>query len=251
MSIKVSVASLLTGTAFLAGMCVAAMTVLPSMSALEGALTCLIEECADLAAQRSMALAAWAMVGLTIVATIVGGLSLALIYWTLDAARRSAVAAEKSLDLSRNVGIAQTRGYVTISLVGVSLEPPVLIVLRLKNSGTTPAYDLRLVTDSHVKRIRSGTAYATGGALVFLPDLASGDHKDIQTTTYFNPNKEIRDGTTRFNLKVDITYTDIYGEVHQSLVEFGAEIGESDTFSLHRTSNSSSRTYPDPKFFRR
>lgn len=79
-------------------------------------------EALDLAAQRSMASAAWWMVTVAGVSSAVGALGLWLIYGTLEATRRSAEAAEfsvKQADLraqnDREMSMAQFRAYVVVS----------------------------------------------------------------------------------------------------------------------------------------
>lgn len=130
----------------LVGTIIAGMTLAPGMAALNDGLTCLVAECSDLAAQRSMAIAAWVMAGLTLLATVVGGLSLALIFWTLIAAQRSATAAEQAVSVSREIGQQQMRAYVTITGIALHVQGNLFpeAVVTLVNSGQSPAQKVSL-----------------------------------------------------------------------------------------------------------
>jgi hypothetical protein len=157
---NILVSTVLLGAAFLAGLIVAAMTVLPGLSVLNEGLDCPIHPCnADLLAQRSMALAAWIMVAVTAVSVAIGGASLILIALTLKAAQASAKAAadtataaidtlevsEQGYDFNQKITKLQTRSYLTVSdMTCAEHEDGIEIVVAVRNSGVTPAFYVRV-----------------------------------------------------------------------------------------------------------
>lgn len=97
----------------------------------------------DLIAQRGMNLAAWAMVFVTGVSVAVGGLGLYLIARTLQEAKRSADAAEKSIETARTIGMAQVRAYVSIDRVDLDLTGNThqhALRFYLRNTGQSPTH---------------------------------------------------------------------------------------------------------------
>jgi len=117
------------------------------------------QEALDLAAQRSMASAAWFMVVITGASAIVGGAGLYLIFRTLKEAKRSADAADKAVEASlaaiettREMGHAQVRAYVSISGCWLSRSENGQLTLKFvfRNSGQTPALNVWTSYDFYI-----------------------------------------------------------------------------------------------------
>lgn len=231
---------LLGATLFLAGMVAAAFTVLPGMAAINASLTCATAECADLAAQRSMALASWAMVTVTVITTVVGAATLVLIYYTLEAARRSAKAAEDTFEQARqSTELAeatlataqqayqvQTRAYLTVAAATLMrADDELLVTLQIKNSGTTPA----AIVGANIatKLFRPSTSDPHSGEIAadlglakkYLPDIAASD---TETTTIRLAVQDVIDpyillllyGELHVAITGYLTYRDIAGQQH-------------------------------------
>lgn len=149
----------------------------------------------DLIAQRSMSAAAWWMVVVTGIATLIGGLSLGLIALTLREARRSADAAIDAVDASRQaviatreVGQAQVRAYLIVKSASLTYESNgnVTIKYTLYNSGQTPARRVELRMDFWID------IHGKQGAVGITSRQGTQSHSDV-------PAGEARDG--KFDLK--------------------------------------------------
>ena len=104
----------------------------------------------DLAMQTNMALAAW---GVLVVSAGTGAASLVLIYSTLKAAQRSALAAEDTVRETRRIGEAQTRSYLTVKSAEMTVaQGTIRVDYYFRNSGQTPARDIRTFVRTEVQR---------------------------------------------------------------------------------------------------
>ncbi len=86
--------------------------------------------------------ATWLFNGLLI---LVGFLQAWILFGTLGVVRQQAKAADDSLALSRDTAQRQLRAYVCVSAAKIEFKQPDRpeIEIRIKNSGTTPAYNAR------------------------------------------------------------------------------------------------------------
>lgn len=149
----------------------------------------------DLIAQRSMSAAAWWMVIVTGIATLIGGVSLGLIALTLREARRSADAAIDAVDASRQavvatreVGQAQVRAYLIVKSASLTYESNGNVTIRytLYNSGQTPARRVELRMDFWID------IYEKRKAVGITSRKGTQSHSDV-------PAGEAREG--KFDLK--------------------------------------------------
>jgi hypothetical protein len=112
----------------------------------------------DTSVQVSQAWAAWAMVVVSVIGGLIGAISLFLIYRTLQAALRSAIAAEhavaearKATSISEQIGKAQVRAYLTIGEVTLSIRGHILrVTAEFANVGQSPARAVTLTVNTHV-----------------------------------------------------------------------------------------------------
>lgn len=220
--------------------CITLAMILGGIRPTADAATC-TEEClarADLAAQSSMAWAAWAMLSVSAVTGGVGFLSLILIYRTLreaqrsaDEAKRSADAAEAAIRTSREIGIAQTRAYL-------SFDKPVLEIkgghmgMSLKldalNAGQSPAIGVRIaVTIRHEEVLGRNKPVLVFTMTTQHGDIPAGQRRTLETygLSLFEELKfpEKDDTVTTTNVTAVISFKDV----------FGNEIVESITFLVY------------------
>ena len=177
----------------------------------------------DLAAQRSMAMAAWWMVGITGASSVVGAAGLFLIFHTLREARRSADAAHATVETAREIGVAQTRAYITVVKARLKIYEDGLGAycdLEVLNSGQSPALQLETRgtlratvwgqrTDDEVwscesdlphSDVPAGSTNETG--LMFVKDLEEmGTLSALRETIPY----------LTFGLAIFVSYTDVFG----------------------------------------
>lgn len=104
----------------------------------------------DTSVQQSMAWASWVMVVVTLGAGVIGAFSLYLIYRTLQAAQRSALAAEASVVETRVIGRAQGRAYLSLESASFRRNTyfSVTFDLATLNAGQSPARNLEVAIDA-------------------------------------------------------------------------------------------------------
>lgn len=145
----------------------------------------------DLAAQRSMAAAAWYMCTLTVVGTSLGAASLYLIRENLKEARKltreaatSTKAAEDGVraameanETARQIGMAQARAYITVQGCTLTLSPTPIITATLVNSGQSPARTVSLQNDASMTMRSDAEPEQREVSLEtrYFPDIAAGD----------------------------------------------------------------------------
>lgn len=110
----------------------------------------------NLKAQQDMA--KWARIMLFIAGTEIAitALGVVLVGFTLSAARRSAIAAEKSVKVTRNIGRAQSRAY--LSAEGADMYTQALsgrITIHIKNTGDTPAQWVEVESNARLVEVGS------------------------------------------------------------------------------------------------
>jgi len=114
----------------------------------------------DLIAQRSMSDAAWWMVIITVVSALVGGLGLYLIARTLQEAKRSADAAEKTILMAQSAA----RAYLLVDFAKVWFDASggVFVEYQVSNSGQTPARNVAFKVDVFASADRTAHRYHVG-----------------------------------------------------------------------------------------
>jgi hypothetical protein len=105
------------------------------------------KDLADLAAQQSMADAAWAMFGVSLISTAVAAAGIYFLFRSLEAARTGTAEAIEAVQVSRDIGQRQLRAYMLAedfeieigSVDQLDAKRPPLFSFRLQNYGQTPA----------------------------------------------------------------------------------------------------------------
>jgi hypothetical protein len=188
---------------------------------------------ADLAAQQHMALAAWAMVSISVLAF---GLSVATIYFIRENLRearavsreagRSARAAEEAVVAAREIGVAQVRAYLAITnillLPGDALTE---IKVTYANSGQSPSKEIKVSAEVYVEtsaKITDPYQRLAGVGSVpsrRVPALPVGG---VATATLFSRQvfgdaameQLIEGGNVRVHVQGTIRYKDVFGAEH-------------------------------------
>lgn len=149
----------------------------------------------DLLAQQNMADAAWLMIWVTGISSVVGAVGIFLVWGTLVANNRSADAAEKALRLGH-------RAYMLIRGVKISYSErwDGLLTYGFANSGNAPAINVSIKVTVYVALDRTGERYlvrevtqsrsdippgSSGTGKLTIPDYphamenALGEHRDV------------------------------------------------------------------------
>ncbi|MBJ6985920.1 hypothetical protein [Devosia sp. MC521] len=226
---------LLAATAgVLIGVSIAVFTLLPYLTALNQGLSCTTTDCdPDLLAQRSMALAAWAMFAATLASIAIGGISVYLIWRTLhstnktvelaqestDQARAAARTAEQALAHQQELGRSQVKCYPIVTNIDFDYrkEHPFLKV-SVTNSGQTPARTPYISVNVNFFFLR-GDGYPQGraSAITPAPDLAAGGTATVLVPLNYEFDRVVRAYITTNHLAVDV-----YGELMHTSI-FGTE----------------------------
>lgn len=190
----------------------------------------------DLLMQANMAMAAWATSFVTAVAAVVSGLGLYLIYGTLKAAQRSAVAAEETVSETRRVGEAQVRAYLIVTGAHLQIHrggEEVQVFYSFRNSGQTPAKRVFCDVATHIdvfgdKGWEAAAVIASDYAV--RSDLASqGDHSGYTdprapAAVEGRPHPHIWNQNARVVVRLTLGYVDVFGNKHLEPVHYGGTI---------------------------
>ncbi|GAB5426962.1 MAG: hypothetical protein Devi2KO_04210 [Devosia indica] len=182
----------------------------------------------DLAAQMSMAAAAWWMVGITGTSTAVGGIGLYLIARTLQEAKRSADAGEEAVKATERIGKRQVRAYLNIEKAKAKLDSSyiwIAVDAELHNSGQSPANNVR---GTAAIRFTELYTYPDGevatDTLLTLhtnfqsPAVGAGQTVELRLTFPVidtkPPLREIFDGFSNRAIEIDVStaYVDVFGD---------------------------------------
>ena len=181
----------------------------------------------DTGTQVSMAWAAWAVVIVSVAGTFVGALSLLLIFATLREAKRSADAAEATVTVTRDIGMAQARAYVSVNRAKVRLyndDDMAFVEFAVSNAGQSPALSPDFVVTLRISRFDSYREYIlTATNVAAGPDLPAGQSAD-QTCLIQVDNAEalaeVRQLRTKTMLLLsvvfDVSYVDVFGVEQKS-----------------------------------
>jgi hypothetical protein len=199
----------------------------------------------DLAAQRSMASAAWFMVVVTCASSLVSGAGLYLIARTLGEAKRSADAAVESviqakattaaaelsaayaagtIEVTREMGKKQFRAYMAVTNVAVLPAEDTLdghyfdLSWILFNAGQSPARRLKLTITVEAQVLADG-AWTTHDSEVvtrFMADLPANQGLDDQRAFALDIGDALIDGFDehkgRFLVHGQVNYGDVFGD---------------------------------------
>lgn len=96
-------------------------------------------------ATQSMKYASWVSTGLVAVGT-------GLLLWSLCLTRSATASARDAVNVTRNIGEKQVRAYLSITDVAVSVTPLLgevrwFIIVKLRNTGQSPAKDVKIVAE--------------------------------------------------------------------------------------------------------
>jgi hypothetical protein len=191
----------------------------------------------DNSVQHSMAIAAWAMVWVSVIGGGIGAASLYLIYRTLLEARRSASAAEDAVRTTERIGQAQVRAYVSIRKVTLNApedQTSELISLELLNSGQSPALHITAQVKLELVEIYvDAENYFEKTSLVISDDLPATTDTVITAALMFfkvpGPMLiSLRRGPERNLIKVtvDLSYRTVFGETMTESARFYRGIKE-------------------------
>jgi hypothetical protein len=182
-----------------------------------------VDECltlADTTMQAHMALAAWSVV---IVSALSGAASLYLIWRTLQAAQRSAEAAWRTIDETRQIGRAGTRAYLSIG--SVTWESDMLfgtLTVTLQNTGQSPALNVRVEASAHgtvgAFFDDDPTKLTAEAGSANWPNISAGSSAQQRIVfTRFEPDQAMKDDG-RLNISADViiavavSYDDVFGD---------------------------------------
>ena len=213
---------------FAAGACAGVMLIamLPGMPwtvTMGDATSLSVGDALDLAAQRSMASAAWWMVAVTTISSTVGAVGLFLIFATLREARRSANAAESTVETARDIGMAQVRAYLSIEAASMRLYVDDLsgcyIELRLKNSGQSPARHISFLGVVRLKdwgrpRLEPLLTLKEDG---FWPDIGSGGSATLGIMIITDEDDVTAKAAAAsqwlaYEVEIEVNFEDVFGE---------------------------------------
>lgn len=189
------------------------------------------EGCADnldLLAQTHMASAAWVMAVIAAAGTVIGLITLVMIYLTLVQAKRSADAAKQVVDVTLDVGKRQIRAYLNAESAVVKMPgslPFLSVTISIRNSGQSPALQIRGRVWLRVIEYLDGgdDGYDSSTALELHAPLIPADISAGDTTEYFlsyialnvKPSllQTLQDGTNlAFELHIEGSYKDVFGD---------------------------------------
>jgi hypothetical protein len=169
----------------------------------------------DVAAQESMAQAAWRMVCLTILQIVIGALTIFFLGWTVLETRRTANAANKTVRAMDDTAQRQLRAYISHKPDGIQYEyvheaehgdDRVVQFGPLKysefNFGVTPANNVKM----RVRVLHSSDPPS---------DFEKGDFISLRVMGYIAPRQDIgtitgHENQTKLFLYGDVEYDDIF-----------------------------------------
>lgn len=178
----------------------------------------------DLLAQASMATSAKAMLGASAIQIALGLIGTFALVATLLATNKSFEATREGLRITRVLNEAQMRPYVGFFELSNETEgdDEVVVAIRLKNFGTTPALNVRAYT--HLD-------YQTGHVRTFSPNLPEEINfektRDIQPNNTYGkkwrmPRSLVDQSSTGEGISLHqtfvVVYDDIFAKTHYCLV---------------------------------
>jgi hypothetical protein len=96
--------------------------------------------------------AQWFMAALSALATAVSIWAVYILRKTLEETRRAVKSTDDAVTITREIGEKQLRAYITIPTATVGGPDKPVVTINFKNSGQTPAYDVRVWADSRYHR---------------------------------------------------------------------------------------------------
>lgn len=214
----------------------------------------------DTGVQQSMAWASWAMVTVSLAGGAIGAMSLYLIFRTLQAAQRSASAAEKTLThaaqtahAAQEMGRAQVRGYLIVSSAAleVSLHNQVVVRYAFQNAGQTPTTDVECTVQVRFETLDPEDGWTVIGwpysetknrSAIAPADTRSGRTEPIDPIEIAHPSETSENSamvwaqTQRVIVKFVLAYRDVFGEQRAEPVFYGCEMNglRRNSYTLYR-----------------
>lgn len=184
----------------------------------------------DLAAQegmikatKSIKNATWWMLWSGVASTAFVAVGTGLLFWTLRLTRMANQAAREAVTVTREIGTAQTKAYVTANARPIHMHPSVnwrpSMTVELQNSGVSPAREVFI--ECHWNLISDGTSLVKGvskhptyDGLVDIPGY--GELKAIDTSLEDPPIPQIAIAKLKaceahWRVEVFISFKTIYG----------------------------------------
>jgi hypothetical protein len=175
----------------------------------------------DLAAQRSMAAAAWYMVALSAITLFVGGVSL---YYL-----------RANLRETRSIGEAQVRAYMIVTGCHSQIDwkGRAGIFYAFKNSGETPAHKVSCTTTIYVDHLNDdglGWRRVAESQVVLSVRSDMAGQKESKGNTGFVPmiildenaqGAAIWNRSFRIIARITLSWTDVFGREHVAPVHYG------------------------------
>jgi hypothetical protein len=201
-------------------------------------------EASDLAAQHSMAAAAWWMVVISGTSTAVGGLGLYLIARTLQEAKRSADAGEQVVDATVQIGKRQVRAYLNIQKAKVAVDRNHIVAMvdaDLRNSGQSPAKKIRGTATFRVVEfyttpdgdVENNTLLSRSSNFQGT-DVSAGLGVELRLTFGLlgsdPPLTRLLDGFAQRGIEIDIemSYVDVFGDADTAKYMLGSMLTSMD-----------------------
>jgi len=180
-----------------------------------------------------MAYWAWAMFATTVVTAALTGIGVVLIGFTLKytkdtlgEAKAATTAAQDTVTVTREIGEAQTRAYISVFQAGLRIETDVPeVVFRIRNTGNSPAktvqFSYRARMDGEFAREQPKMIGANPFQIRDMAPQAEEQFTHKFEDFRFVPEEmEAMDNrqTIPFGVKVRITYFDVFdAEVSQEI----------------------------------
>ncbi|HLP70087.1 MAG TPA: hypothetical protein VK181_21460 [Rhizobium sp.] len=204
----------------------------------------------DLVAQQGMNIATQAMndatqrmVGLSEIQTWLVGIGTVLLFATLmltiqanRAAVRAAEAADRTVDVTRDIGEAQVRAYLfCVSAAYTRKKDYISAIVEIGNSGNSPASNVEVKGTAHVhcvigtrNRPRVGSWVASGESKAWLQPIISGGKSSGEVHFLwgmdFVPNldegeeelkREVFNGGNEISFDLIVRWDDVFGKSHE------------------------------------
>jgi hypothetical protein len=199
----------------------------------------------DNSVQHSMAIAAWAMVWVSVLGGGIGAFSLYLIYKTLLAAQQSAAAADANVAETRRIGEAQSRAYLSVAgatLIAVPRSQHWQIEFKISNSGLSPARDIEILLSATFNRDILQPPISWNASRSIESDIGAGETRTIMLNVDpndFREDLEMDDGVW-LEAAVRLVYDDVFGAETRDTVTYEhyvsalANIRTGDRFDMSR-----------------
>jgi len=166
--------------------------------------------------------AQWVMADIAWLGMFIGGIGIAYIALTLMEARKTTKAAEKSIDVTREMGVKQTRAYIgveSIEILNWAENGTLATRTYFKNFGQTPASSMVFIIDIFTSKTRLPPEYEHPVKHRTPPAqsmLAAGERFYSDTVADNIITKEqfyrmIASYAGYFNIIGQIAYTDVFG----------------------------------------